>query len=229
MSSPAVPSPSQQKGRLDQSKLLILLAFVAIVGKIGDAFGLALVNSHPLLLLILNANDLHCALTYFSVSFVPWMLVASLRRMCEDPLFYYIGWKYRIDALDWLHTKYPQAVDSFRNSENVFRQASYAAIVLNPSNVICCLAGISQVQPEVFTILITCGIIGRLSVIRGLCMAFPDQLEMVLDTLHGYLPFVLVAAVAVTIATSVTFWNSGKASEPTKESTKESDKGSKES
>ena len=66
-----------------------------------------LLNSRPLLLLALNANDLHCALTTVSVPVVSWFIVASLRRIAEDPLFFLVGWRYREPALSWLYALRP--------------------------------------------------------------------------------------------------------------------------
>ena len=43
------------------SVLASVLLGILILGKIGDAIGLAYVDTNPLLVLILNANDLHCA------------------------------------------------------------------------------------------------------------------------------------------------------------------------
>ena len=64
--------------------------------------GPAMIHTRPVLLLALNSNDLHCTLTTRSVSVAPWFIATTLRRMAEDPLFYWIGWKYRDAALTWL-------------------------------------------------------------------------------------------------------------------------------
>ena len=64
----------------------VALAVVTIAGKAGDALGPALVSSHPLLLLALNANDMHLALTSTTVPLVAWSLVGMVRRLAEDPV-----------------------------------------------------------------------------------------------------------------------------------------------
>ena len=62
------------------------LAAVTIAGKAGDALGPRLLGSQPILLLALNANDLHLALTSTTVPLVPWIVVGMTRRLVEDPV-----------------------------------------------------------------------------------------------------------------------------------------------
>jgi hypothetical protein len=64
---------------------------LTVAGKAGDALAPSLVGDAPLLLLALNSNDLHLALTAVSVPLIPWVLVGMLRRLAEDPVFYMIG------------------------------------------------------------------------------------------------------------------------------------------
>ena len=64
----------------------IALAVVTIAGKAGDALGPALVGSHPLLLLVLNANDMHLAVTSTTVPLMAWTIVGMIRRLAEDPV-----------------------------------------------------------------------------------------------------------------------------------------------
>eukprot|EP01048_Picozoa_sp_COSAG05_P025076 COSAG05_NODE_6205_length_1000_cov_1.571587_1_plen_127_part_00 len=64
---------------------------LTIAGKAGDALAPSLVHSFPLLLLALNANDLHLALTATLVPWPPWLVVGMARRLAEDPVFFLIG------------------------------------------------------------------------------------------------------------------------------------------
>ena len=64
----------------------IALAVVTVAGKAGDALAPALLGSQPLLLLALNANDVHLALTSTTVPVVAWTFVGMARRLAEDPV-----------------------------------------------------------------------------------------------------------------------------------------------
>lgn len=64
---------------------------LTLVGKAGDVLAPSLVGPYPIILLCLNANDVHLALTATNVSLLPWILVGAARRLVEDPVFFLIG------------------------------------------------------------------------------------------------------------------------------------------
>ncbi|OLP97547.1 hypothetical protein AK812_SmicGene20103 [Symbiodinium microadriaticum] len=70
------------------------LGLLTAAGKLGDALGPVLVSDAPLLLLVLNANDLHLGLTTPNTHWLPWYIIGTLRRLAEDPVFFLIGWHY---------------------------------------------------------------------------------------------------------------------------------------
>eukprot|EP00439_Symbiodinium_sp_Y106_P037852 s1994_g4.t1 len=86
------------------------LGLLTAAGKLGDALGPVLVSDAPLLLLVLNANDLHLGLTTPNTHWLPWYIIGTLRRLAEDPVFFLIGWHYS----DRCHgERYPAPSDGF--------------------------------------------------------------------------------------------------------------------
>ena len=84
---PAVASRTASSVRLSLPWVYtIALAVVTVAGKAGDALAPALLGSRPLLLLALNANDVHLALTSTTVPVVAWTVVGMIRRLAEDPV-----------------------------------------------------------------------------------------------------------------------------------------------
>ena len=88
----------------------VLLLLVTVASKCGDALAPSLVDTSPLLLIALSANDLHLALTAAGhevapVRLVPYLIVGIARRLLEDPLYYYLGWTYGTKAVDWLEVR----------------------------------------------------------------------------------------------------------------------------
>lgn len=84
---PAVASRTASSVRLNLPWVYtIALAVVTVAGKAGDALAPALLGSQPLLLLALNANDVHLALTSTTVPVVAWTVVGMIRRLAEDPV-----------------------------------------------------------------------------------------------------------------------------------------------
>jgi hypothetical protein len=80
-----------------------LLVLVNLASKCGDALAPQLLDTSPLLLVALNANDLHLALTAGAgVPWHWWCAVGVARRLVEDPLFFYLGWRYGTKAFDWI-------------------------------------------------------------------------------------------------------------------------------
>ena len=71
--------------------LVVALVVVNLAGKAGDALAAVLVESRPLTLLALNANDAHMALTAGHTPFVPYVVVCVCRRLLEDPLYFHLG------------------------------------------------------------------------------------------------------------------------------------------
>ena len=144
------------------------LCVLPLAGKAGDAAAPALVTSRPLLLLLLNANDLHCALTAARASPLPWLLVALARRLAEDPFFFYLGRAHRDAALRWLEALLGDgAPAAFERFEDAFRGASVIAVVLEPGACVCAAAGATRMRPLTFGLLNVSGTLARLLAIRA--------------------------------------------------------------
>lgn len=182
----------------------VAIVVLTVAGKAGDALAPTLLVDAPTLLLVLNANDLHLALTANIVPRVPWMVVGMLRRLAEDPVFFLIGWWYREDAMRWLASRSPELGRRVAKVESFFRRASYAACLIEPGMIVCCLAGAAQMSVSMFFTLNVGGTLVRLAAIRALSEQFPNQVEALLEVVGAYKPLFLLAAVSVTAASS---WN----------------------
>ena len=174
------------------------IVLLTVAGKLGDAFAPALVVEWPLLLLALNSNDLHCGLTSAAVPLGPWFLVTLLRRLAEDPLFFFVGWYYREAALDLVRNWSPGAAERITQAEDYFRRASYAAVVIEPGAIVCSLAGAARMSPTAFFALDIGGTSARLLLIRGLGALFPEPLQAALGFVESYQRWVLGVAVLLT-------------------------------
>ena len=181
---------------------LIGVGILTLFGKAGDAVAPTLVGSMPLFLLCLNANDLHCALTSTTVDTFPWFAVALVRRLAEDPFFFYLGWRHGKDAIEWAHRFCPSIKDHLTESSfERFRNASYLAVVLEPGAVVCTLAGASNMPPHMFVSLNIVGTTARLLLIRAIGWVFSSPVHLALDFIAGYrflllCPTILLAVVA---------------------------------
>jgi membrane protein DedA with SNARE-associated domain len=188
------------------SVLATILLCVLVLGKVGDAIGLAYIDSNPILVLVLNANDLHCALSTSRVNVWIWFVVSAIRRLCEDPIYYWLGRKYRSKALTFLKSWFPSSEKAFNESEGLFRTGSFVTIALNPGIVVCTLAGVSRVPPLSYLTMNFIGVLLRLTLIHVLCSLFPDQVDMALGLIRAYLPICIAVAVTISLISALKLW-----------------------
>lgn len=170
-----------------------------VIGKIGDAVGPAMVGSHPFELLLLNASNTHCILTTTTVSFLPWLIVGVGRRFCEDPMYFYAGWKYRDSCLTMLRDWSPDMADGLDKAEGFFKNNLYAAVVLNPGATVCSLAGASRMPPVAFFALNIGSTTAQLVLMRYICMQFPGRIDDALEMISKYMKLLLAIMVVITI------------------------------
>ncbi|CAE8617150.1 unnamed protein product, partial [Polarella glacialis] len=86
----------------------------------GDALGPVMVAEWPLVLLVLNANDLHLGLTAPVTHWLPWHVIGTLRRLAEDPVFFAIGWYYSDQGLAWLRRRSPSSAKAIEKASATF-------------------------------------------------------------------------------------------------------------
>jgi membrane protein DedA with SNARE-associated domain len=198
-----VRSLTQDAKEHDRKPPWLLIAFIVffnIVGKVGDAVGPAMVGSYPISLLFLNASNTHCILTTTSVSFVPWLFVGVMRRFCEDPLYFYAGWKYREACLGMLRDWSPDIADGIDKAEEMFKNNLYVAVAVNPGATVCSLAGASRMPPIAFFGLNITSTAAQLLVMRYVCLQFPDRIDEVIGFIGKYMVIFLVIMVGITAA-----------------------------
>ena len=167
------------------------VAGVQALGKSGDALGVALVDSHPLVLLALNANDVHCALTGSRLPLARWFAVAFLRRTAEDPVFYYLGRRYGDVGVAWLRDR--GVSDA---ALRLCRRASAAAVLVEPNALVCALAGAARMRPATFALLNACGTALRLVALRWVS-ARPEVEAVLAFVRRGRGPLLALALAAV--------------------------------
>lgn len=188
--------------------LIAAIVIFNVVGKIGDAVGPAMVGTMPFSLLLLNSSNTHCILTTTSVAFWPWILVTVLRRICEDPIYFYLGWKYRVAALDMLRQWSPEAADGFGTAEEMFRNNLYVAVAVNPGATVCGLAGASRMPPLTFFALNIGSTTAQLLLMRAVCSKFPDQLDYARELINQYMQVLVIIMVVITLWGAVpTVWS----------------------
>ena len=112
-----------------------------MISNVGDALAPKLVDEHPLLLIAMNARNRNLILVTNQLDAVSYYVVATLRLLLSDPLFFLIGYWYGDTALTWMEQRTKTYGTMLRQWERWFGKAAYPLVFIAPNNVICLFAG----------------------------------------------------------------------------------------
>lgn len=182
--------------RLPRRTLLLIvvpIVVLSVVGTVSTALTPALAARHPLLLIILEARNRNLILAR-EVDWVPFLLVAVLRRTLTDPLYYLLGKHYGDAAVRWLEVK--AGMGSYaRLMERIFKKASYPAVFLFPGAIVCALAGVVRMR---FAAFLAVNLAGTVCAVVAL-KVFGDAVAAPVEAVVGFFDHHLVATTAASI------------------------------
>lgn len=158
---------------------------LAVLGSVADVFGPALITERPLLQIALNPRNRYLVLGAVQIAAVPFFVVAFVRLVITDPLFYVLGRQYGDGALDWVERQTGGA-GTIPMLVRWFSKASHVILVIAPSGYVCLLAGATGMGPRIFAALNVVGTIGRLVLIWFLAAAVEDTLLDVISWVQRY-------------------------------------------
>jgi membrane protein DedA with SNARE-associated domain len=167
-----------------------------ILSNVGDALAPQLVNSHPLQLIAMNARNRNLILVTNQLDAVSFYVVATLRLLLSDPLFFLIGYWYGDAALDWMEKRTKNYGQMLRQWEKWFGNAAYPLVFIAPNNFVCLFAGAAGMSVAGFFIVNISGTLVRLYLIRRLGEAFEAPIDDVLGFIADYrLPLLVVSVI----------------------------------
>lgn len=153
----------EPKNRPSRRKLTLVvtpLVSIIVIGTVGQAFFPALLRDHPLLLVAFeprNRNLLLVAGREGGIDFLPFVVVAAIRRMLSDPLYYLLGHWYGDAAVRWIEDKMGEGGSFVRRVEGWFQKSSVLMVFLFPGALVCALAGSTGMSPALFAVLNVAG------------------------------------------------------------------------
>ena len=130
---------------------------VVVVGTLGNMFHPRLLNSHPLVLVAMEPRNRYLLLVAEKVDFVPFLLVATVRRLVSDPLFYLLGYLYGDRGVRWIERKMGDDAGLVRALERGFAKAAPVMVFLLPGAIVCVLAGATGMSVPLFLALNVAG------------------------------------------------------------------------
>lgn len=190
---PLRPKPSRRTLVL----IVVPLVIFTVAAYVGDAFMPYLVDNNPLLLITLNARNRNLALVTNMLDPVSFYVVATVRLLISDPLFYLLGWFYGDAAVKWAERNTQTLGDTLRWVEKHFKRYGVALVFAMPNNFICLFAGAARMPPVVFAVANVSGTIIRLYLIRALGARFSGPLDWLVDFIATYRIPLLVVSIAL--------------------------------
>ena len=195
--------PHPRPTRLQWWLVVAPLIGLFVAAQVGDAIAPSIVDKHPLWLVALNSRNRNLILTANNVDPVVFFVVATVRLLVSDPLFYLLGYWYGDAAVQWMEHRSRSIGSGMRQLEGWFKYASYPLVAIAPNNFICLLAGSSGMSPPVFLGLNVLGTIGRVLLIMWLGETFEKPIDWVLDFIKDYRWYLTGLSVLVV---GVTLW-----------------------
>ncbi|QGG94898.1 DedA family protein [Actinomarinicola tropica] len=197
------PVPARRApGRRTLVLIATPLVLLTIAANVGDALAPSLVDSHPLLLIALNARNRNLALTTNLLDPTSYYVVGFVRLVLSDPLFYLLGWFYGDAAVKWVERNTRTLGDTLRWVEKHFTRWGVPLVFFLPNNWICLFAGAAGMRPAIFIAANVTGTVLRLYLIRVLGNVFEGPIDWVLEQIAAYrLPLLAlsIGAVAFTV------------------------------
>ena len=179
--------------------LVIFTSCLFAIGTIGTNIGPALVDDHPLLVLILSSRNRNL---FGAVPFIdpfPFFLVGFLRLLVAALALFFVGRWFGERALRWTESQVGEMPRIYRWTESVaIRGGWFAAFLMPASNIVCLLLGHLKLEPRKFLAAVTSGIIFRLIVLWYGGKAFESQIRSALDWIDNYQWWIVGGLFAIT-------------------------------
>ncbi len=156
------------------------------------------INGNPLGLLALNSSNKYLLATSVSTDLLPAMVVASIRLLAPDPLFYLLGFLYGERALRWARNVFPGSdplFDQIQRTDGGFAHILDLLVLVAPNNPVCLIAGVAKMDWKRFAVLNVVGTIGRILLMRLIGAIFEDQIRDLLDIVSRYQRWFTIASV----------------------------------
>jgi membrane protein DedA with SNARE-associated domain len=192
--------------RLSERQLLTLflvpVTILAVAGVVANALLPTLVAEVPALVPALTTRADRLLLVAPLVPAEVLVVVALVRELVGDPLFYLFGRRYGEVGIQWLERRSGPDSRWLRLVERMFRRAAYVVVAVWPINIVCVLAGATKMRPLAFFSLNITGTLVRLVLIVAIGDLLEDPIRAIVDLItryQWYLTGITVTAVAVSL------------------------------
>jgi membrane protein DedA with SNARE-associated domain len=143
------PRPSRRTLTLIVAPIIVIVA----IGTVGNAIHPALLKNHPMWLVAMEPRTRYLLLVANKgVPLVPFVVVAVVRKLLSDPLFFLLGFLYGDNAVAWVERRFDNNSGMVRRIERLFRRAAPVMVFLFPGPLVCVLAGATGMRIATFAL-----------------------------------------------------------------------------
>lgn len=180
--------------------LLVATSILFVAGTVGSNLGPALVDDHPIAILMLSSRNRNLFGSVPYIDPLPYFVIGFLRILAAGVALFFVGRWFGERALRWTESQVGELPRIYRWTEAATVRAGWLAVLLMPaSNIVCLLVGHLRMAPAKFLALITTGIAVRLVVLWYGGKAFEDQIRAVLDWIDQYQWWVVGGLFAISL------------------------------
>ena len=179
--------------------LFAIAAAAMAANALASAAGPALVASHPLWLLVLDARNRHLVLAVGAgVGATPFFVLGIARGLMFDPLFFLLARRHGDEASLWLSTKSPRSGRMLETIRSLFERAGTVVLFISPNYAVCLVAGQSKMSWRRFAVVDTLSTTLQVSAVWLLGSRFREPLSVLVRTVGEHaLPLTVLSTFAV--------------------------------
>ena len=165
--------------------VLFAIAAAAIAANaLASAAGPALVASHPLWLVALDARNRHLVLAIGAgVGATPFFALGIARGLVFDPLFFLLARRHGDEASRWLSTKSPRSGRMLETIRSLFERAGTVVLFISPNYAVCLVAGQSKMSWRRFLLIDALSTTLQVSAVWLLGSRFREPLSVLVRTM----------------------------------------------
>jgi membrane protein DedA with SNARE-associated domain len=174
--------PRARPSRRTLALIITPIIAITVIGTIGNAIHPTLVKDHPLWLVAMEPRNRFLILVAGKVDYLPFVIVATVRRLFSDPLFYALGYLYGDAGVRWIENKMGEGGGFVRAIERGFAKAAPIMVFLFPGAIVCVLAGATGMNPILFLALNVAGTVTVVTVVYR----FAEIVEGPVNAINGF-------------------------------------------
>lgn len=167
--------------------VLVSSGLLFVAGTIGSNLGPALVDEHPLPILLLSARNRNLLGSVPFIDPLPFALIGFLRLLAAGVALFFLGRLYGRRAITWAEGQIGELPAIYGWFQKAVDRAGWLLLILMPaSNLVCLMAGYRRMRTALFLTCISVGIVLKLIVLWVGGRIFDDEIRWFLDAIDDY-------------------------------------------